>query len=47
MTSHRKTALVAGVLYLVTFAAAIPAALLMEPILTNPTYVAGAGADGR
>lgn len=47
MTSYRKTALVAGVLYLITFAAAIPAALLMEPILTNPAYIAGAGADSQ
>jgi hypothetical protein len=41
----RKTALVAGVLYLVTFLASIPAVFLMGPVLTNPDYVLGAGAD--
>lgn len=45
MTSIRKTALVAGVLYLVTFISSIPAAFLLEPLLTNPNYVASAGAD--
>jgi hypothetical protein len=47
MSSVRKTALVAGVLYLVTFLSSIPAAFLLEPLLTNPNYVAGAGADAR
>ena len=41
----RKTALVAGVLYLVTFLASIPAVFLMGPVLTNPDYILGAGAD--
>jgi hypothetical protein len=45
MTSLRKTALVAGVLYLVTFIASIPAAVLLEPVLNNPNYIASAGAD--
>ena len=31
MTPDRRTALVAGVLYLVTFAASIPALLLLAP----------------
>jgi hypothetical protein len=43
----RRTALVAGVLYLVTFAASIPAALLLAPILTDPNYIAGPGVDSR
>jgi hypothetical protein len=42
----RKTALVAGILYLVTFASSIPAVFLLGPALTNPDYVTGAGADG-
>ena len=42
-----KTALVAGVLYLLTFASSIPAALLLGPALTDPTYILGAGADGQ
>jgi hypothetical protein len=41
----RRTALVAGVLYLVTFAASIPAVFLLGPILNNASYVIGSGAD--
>jgi hypothetical protein len=55
MTAHtrtstdptRKTALVAGVLYLVTFASSIPAALLLGSTLADPNYILGAGADGQ
>jgi len=46
MTSFRKTALVAGILYLITFASSIPAALLLGNALGNPDYILGAGADG-
>jgi len=42
----RRTAFVAGVLYLITFASSIPAALLLGPALTNPDYILGAGPDG-
>jgi hypothetical protein len=45
MDSMRKTALVAGILYLITFAASIPAVLLLQPVLSNPDYIIGAGAD--
>jgi hypothetical protein len=46
MDSMRKTALVAGVLYLITFLASIPAVFLMGPVLTDPNYVVSAtGAD--
>ncbi len=45
MTSERRTALVAGILYLVTFASAIPAVFLLDPVLSNPDYVIGPGAD--
>jgi hypothetical protein len=41
----RKTALVAGVLYLVTFISSIPAVFLLGPVLNDPNYVTGAGAD--
>jgi hypothetical protein len=41
----RRTALVAGILYLLTFAASIPAVFLMGPVLTNPDYILSAGAD--
>jgi len=45
--SLRKTALVAGVLFVITFVASIPAVLLYGPVLSDPTYVIGPGADGR
>ncbi len=48
MDPMRKTALVAGVLYLITFIAGIPpAAFLLGPVLDDPNYIisAGAGAD--
>ena len=45
MTSFRKTALVGGILYLITFIGSIPAALLVGPALNDPAYVLGAGAD--
>jgi len=43
----RKAALAGGILYLVTFASSIPAALLLAPILTDPGYIVGPGADGQ
>jgi hypothetical protein len=42
----RKTALVAGVLYLLTFVSSIPAVFLLAPAVTNPEYILGAGPDG-
>ncbi len=45
--SMRKTALVAGILYLITYAASIPAALLLSNTLADPSYILGAGADGQ
>ncbi len=46
MGSMRKTALVAGVLYLITFIAGIPpAAFLLRPVLDDPTYIVSTGAD--
>ena len=47
MSSMRKTALVAGILYLATFISSIPAALLLGDSLANPDYILGAGADGQ
>ena len=43
----RRTALVAGILYLVTYASSIPAALLLGNTLADPNYILGAGADGQ
>lgn len=45
MTSFRKTALVGGILYLITFIGSIPAAILVGPAINDPTFVTGAGAD--
>jgi hypothetical protein len=47
MDTMRKTALVAGVLYLLTYASSIPAALLLGNTLGSPDYILGAGADGQ
>jgi uncharacterized protein DUF4386 len=47
MSSMRKTALVAGVLYLLTFISSIPAVLLLGPLLNDPNYILGAGAEGQ
>src|SRR6266536_2125724 len=47
MGSTRKTALVAGSFYLITFIASIPAVLLLGPVLHNPDYIVSAGADTR
>ena len=48
MGSMRKTALVAGVLYLITFIAGIPpAAFLLAPVLDDPNYIIDAGADSQ
>ena len=41
----RKTALVAGVLYLVTFVGSIPALPLYHNILHNPSYILGGASD--
>jgi hypothetical protein len=47
MDPVRKTALIAGVFYLLTFVSAIPAVFFLDPVLNDPNYVVGAGADGR
>lgn len=46
MSAMRKTALVAGVLYLLTFISSIPAVFLQSPVLNDPNFIiGGAGAD--
>jgi hypothetical protein len=48
VSSTRKIALVAGVLFLITFATSIPALWAFQPVLDNPAgYIAGAGSDNR
>jgi hypothetical protein len=41
----RPAAAVTGVLFIITFLTAIPALLLFGPVLNDPEYVLGAGAD--
>jgi hypothetical protein len=47
VTSDRKTALIAGVLLLITFVVSIAAVILYAPVLHPATYIVGAGADTR
>jgi hypothetical protein len=47
MDPVRKTALVAGVFYLITFISSIPALFLLHPVLNNPGYITSSGADTR
>jgi hypothetical protein len=48
MSSTRKTALIAGALFVITFLTSIPAALLLyTPVLDHANYIVGAGADTR
>lgn len=47
MSPSRKTALIAGVWFAITFIASIPALLLYEPIRDHADYILGAGADTR
>src|SRR5437588_5045618 len=44
MTSTRKTALVAGVFYLITFIS-IPTLALYGPVLNDPGYILSSGGD--
>jgi hypothetical protein len=46
VTSNRRIALAAGVLFIITFITSIPALYLFEPVLRNPAaYISGSGAD--
>ena len=47
MTTTRTTARVAGAFYLITFAASIPALILLGPVLHNADYIVSGGADTR
>ena len=47
MTVMRKTALAVGVLFILTFLTSIGAVLAYGPVLSDPNYISGAGADGR
>lgn len=43
----RNNTRAAGIFYLLTFAASIPALLLLHPVLNDPGYIVGAGQDGQ
>jgi uncharacterized membrane protein (Fun14 family) len=43
----RKTSLVAGILYIITFISSIPAIFLQGPVLNNANYIVSAGADNQ
>jgi hypothetical protein len=45
MTSDRRTALVVGVLFILTFVTAIAGAIAYGSVLTDPSYISGPGAD--
>lgn len=45
MDPLRKTALIGGGLYLLTFVSSIPALLLLAPVLDNPDYIISSGND--
>jgi hypothetical protein len=47
VTPLRRTALVAGLLYLATFVAGIPPSFLYGPVLADPSTVLSAGTDGQ
>ena len=47
MTSTRRIALIAGVLFLITFVVSIAAVFLYAPVLHPAKYLAGAGGDTR
>jgi hypothetical protein len=46
-TPPRRLALIAGVFWILTFVASIPALILYAPVLNHTHYVLGAGADTR
>jgi len=47
MDAMRKTALIVGVLFILTFITSIAGVILYGPVLSDPNYVIGAGADTR
>jgi Domain of unknown function (DUF4386) len=47
VSSHRKIALVTGVFFIIIFISAIAGLILYAPVLNDPDYVTGAGADTR
>ena len=47
MDSNRKTALAVGVLFILTFITSIAGVMSYGPVLSDPNYITGPGADTR
>jgi hypothetical protein len=47
MDAQRKTALAVGVLFILTFVTSIGGVISYGPVLSDPNYITGAGADTR
>jgi hypothetical protein len=47
MDSMRKTAFVAGILYLLTFISSIPAVFLQSPVLNDPNFIISSVSTGQ
>ena len=47
MSPSRRTALIAGIWFAITFIASIPALLLFDPVLNDTDYILGAGSITR
>ena len=47
MTPSRKIALAVGVLFILTFVTSIAGVFAYGPVLSDPNYITGPGADGR
>ena len=48
MADDQRTARIFGVLFVITFLTSIPAALLFQPVLEDPTaYLVGEGQDNQ
>ncbi len=47
MDPTRRAALITGVLFVITFITSIPALLLYDPVINDPNYIVGSGADNQ
>ena len=47
MSPSRRTALIGGIWFAITFIASIPALLLYDPVLNDTRYILGAGSITR
>ena len=47
MDQSRRTSLIVGVLFILTFVTSIAAYALYDPVRNDPNYITGGGSDGR